>query len=412
MKKNTDDVTHTATAVSKERCFYDEYVCKYPLPVISEKFLEYIHPYFGSDINFNYNLLDPFAVFNIKNVSETGKNILNIHEKMQQILLNYFIIIYNVTKYFLIIKGLDANKQSNKCNEISGSLKEMVYGLSHMPSLVARCWIVQFCTYFSNFACWVYLTDYFGENIMGGDAIDTNINSTPTEMLARQRYDLGVEYGNLAFMFIAGISAIFSLCASKLVEWFGLKRLWILCLSVYSFVMILSPMIHDLRMALFLFSFIGLPMGASFTLPWSVVSSYSTKKDPNNAGLWLSSLNIAECGPELTMGLLGGIIIDQFKNDVSSVFFIAGIVNLFSVCLVLKVDTSLTEDDDEGTYDFVSTREKDKRCLSPLPIEKDNHELISYECSKDKKIDMLTRALHIFIVYCSDNISLHKSFSV
>eukprot|EP00483_Globobulimina_turgida_P012579 UN12602 len=117
-------------------------------------------------------------------------------------------------------------------------------------------------------------------------------------------------------------------------------------------------------------------MGASFTLPWAVVSSYSSKKDPNNAGLWLSSLNIAECGPELTVGLLGGIIIDQFKDDVSSVFFIAGIVNLFSVFLVLKVDTSLTDDVD-GRYDFVSSVDKDayedNDGLSPLPTEKDMH---------------------------------------
>eukprot|EP00483_Globobulimina_turgida_P003889 UN03897 len=178
-------------------------------------------------------------------------------------------------------------------------------------------------------------------------------------------------------MFIAGISAIFSLCATKLVAWFGLKKLWILCLCVYSFVMILSPLVQNLRTALFLFSFIGLPMGASFTLPWAVVSSYSSKKDPNNAGLWLSSLNIAECGPELTVGLLGGIIIDQFKDNVSAVFFIAGIVNLLSVFLVLKVDTSITDDGElpDGKYDIVSNVDNDvyeeNVGLSPLPIEKD-----------------------------------------
>jgi len=194
-----------------------------------------------------------------------------------------------------------------------------------------------------------------------GDAIDTNIKSTPNDIILRQKYDLGVEYGNLAFMFIAGISAIFSLLGPKLVELCGLKTLWIICLLIYSFVMILSPLIHDLHTALFLFSFIGLPMGASFTLPWTVVSSYSSKKDPNNAGLWLSSLNIAECGPELTVGLLGGLIIDQFKNDVSSVFFIAGIVNLISVFLVLKVDTSITDDNQQNNaqYDAVNNNEID-----------------------------------------------------
>ena len=244
----------------------------------------------------------------------------------------------------------DTRSHTNACHEIGGALREMCYGLSHMPSIVARCWIVQFCTYFSNFACWVYLTDYFGENIMGGDVDDKEL---------KQRYEVGVEYGNLAFMFIAGISATFSLVGPRLVGLVGIKRLWIFCLSIYSIVMMISPFIHNLHTALVLFSFIGLPMGASFTLPWAVVSSYSSKKDPNNAGLWLSSLNIAECGPELTVGLLGGVIIDWFSDDVSAVFFIAGLVNLVSVFLVLNVDTSITEEMSAGKYESVGKEEED-----------------------------------------------------
>lgn len=276
-------------------------------------------------------------------------------------------------------------EKKNVIKEIGGALKEMVYGLSHMPSIVARCWIVQFCTYFSNFACWVYLTDYFGENIMGGDAVEVNENSTPDELVARAKYDLGIEYGNLAFMFIAGISAIFSLCATKLVKLCGLKRLWIVCLLVYSIVMIASPIIPNLHTALILFAFIGLPMGASFTLPWAVVSSYSAKSDPNNAGLWLSSLNIAECGPELTVGLTGGLIIDQFKDNVSSVFFIAGVVNLISVFLVLRIDTSTVSEMDgldvSNEYDAVINKgldddEEEELGLTPPednPVNKNNN---------------------------------------
>mmetsp|Transcript_55068 Transcript_55068/g.49569 ORF Transcript_55068/g.49569 Transcript_55068/m.49569 type:complete len:679 (-) Transcript_55068:34-2070(-) len=300
----------------------------------------------------------------------------------------------------LTILPQERSDRKNVFKEIGGALHEMVYGMSHMPTIVARCWIVQFCTYFSNFACWVYLTDYFGENIMGGDAVELNENSTPDEVISRGKYDLGVEYGNLAFMFIAGLSAIFSLCATKLVKHIGLKRLWICCLLVYSIVMCLSPVIHNLHTALFLFAFIGLPMGASFTLPWAVVSSYSAKSDPNNAGLWLSSLNIAECGPELTVGLTGGLIIDQFKDNVASVFFIAGIVNLISVFLVLRIDTSDVSEidpDDAGAYDVVINKgldddEEEELGLTPPednPVNKhnidhDHDQLISDDDIKDE----------------------------
>merc|ERR1712013_958439 len=145
-------------------------------------------------------------------------------------------------------------------------------------------------------------------------------------------------------MFIAAISATFSLLSPRLERMFGLKALWVLSLCVYSAVMMVSPFVSDLNTALIVFSFIGLPMGASFTVPWAVVSSYCAKKDRANAGLWLSSLNIAECGPELSVGLLGGLIVDRFWGDVSSVFFLAGVVNLVSVLLVVRVDLSITRD--------------------------------------------------------------------
>merc|ERR1712244_183031 len=121
--------------------------------------------------------------------------------------------------------------------------------------------------------------------------------------------------------------------------------------------MIVSPWITHLHSALLLFSLIGFPMGASFTLPWSVVSSYSSRMDPNNAGLWLSSLNIAECGPELTVGLLGGIIVDRFWGDVSSVFFLAGLVNLLSVSLLINADLSVHDTEQTQQYGAVGGNE-------------------------------------------------------
>ena len=46
----------------------------------------------------------------------------------------------------------EAEQSGHACSEFGGALSEMVLGLRHMPSIVARCWTVQFCTYFSNFA--------------------------------------------------------------------------------------------------------------------------------------------------------------------------------------------------------------------------------------------------------------------
>lgn len=67
------------------------------------------------------------------------------------------------------------------------------------------------------------------------------------------------------------------------------------------------------------------------------------------------------------MGLLGGFIIDQFGNNVASVFFIAGIVNLISVFLVLRVETNVMENrhnykNEESEYDVVDNLEEIDEC--------------------------------------------------
>eukprot|EP01084_Bolivina_argentea_P036051 66730_1 len=177
-------------------------------------------------------------------------------------------------------------------------LRQLVIGITEMPHIVKRCWFIQFCAYFGHFANWVYLCEYFGTQIMNGDP-DRNSDT-------HDLYKLGVEYGNLSFMFISVISVVFSFCITKIVHLFGLKNTWMACLITYALVMVSSLFIYNVYVALFVFSFAGIPMAASFTIPWGIVASYSSRYDADRACLWTVVLNIAECGPELTVALTAG----------------------------------------------------------------------------------------------------------
>ncbi len=98
------------TAVLKERGIYDEYVCKYSLPVISDEFLEYIHPYFESNFN-NYDIFDRFSngKASATNIIQDGNNNNKIffNNKVNSyetyllfIVLSQFILIYPCTRVF------------------------------------------------------------------------------------------------------------------------------------------------------------------------------------------------------------------------------------------------------------------------------------------------------------------------
>ena len=194
---------------------------------------------------------------------------------------------------------------------------------------------------------------------MGGDP-DASESSDDYKL-----YEKGVSYGNLAFCLISAISAVFSFVAPHVVNLFGLKLTWAVCLMIYAFVLLISPMLTSVWIAILLFSLVGFPMGArfvsiciylylhlclfwcvldtnkycySFTLPWSVVAEYSALHgSEKHGGLWATSMNMAECFPELCIGLLGGSITDYFNGNISSVLFIAGIIVLIGSFLTTHV---------------------------------------------------------------------------
>ena len=167
---------------------------------------------------------------------------------------------------------------------------------------------------------------------MGGDP-DASESSH-----AYKLYEKGVSYGNLAFCLISAVSALFSFVAPHVVNLFGLKLTWAVCLMIYAFVLLLSPMLNSVWIALCLFSLVGLPMGASFTLPWSVVAEYSALHGSDkHGGLWATSMNMAECFPELCIGLLGGSITDYFDDNISSVLFLGGIIVLVGAFMTTHV---------------------------------------------------------------------------
>ncbi len=245
------------------------------------------------------------------------------------------VMVLSVVMTTILVQEVPLNDSSSSSTPMTRVLaermKEIAIGVMTMPLTVRRCWMIQFCSYFGHFANWVYLCEYFGTQIMGGHP----------QKLDAEKYDLyrtGVEYGNLCFMLISLVSIAFSFCISKLVELLGLKHLWMLCLWVYALVLSLSIFVSDLYLALFLFSLAGLPMAASFTIPWSVVGAYSKQYDRERACLWTVILNVAECGPELILALVSGFIVDLFRGRVAGVFVVSAAMNAVGVWLVAITD--------------------------------------------------------------------------
>ena len=85
-------------------------------------------------------------------------------------------------------------------NPYNGNMNMCLFGLVNiynaiwrLPRLIWKLMHTQFWSFIGFVAMWVYLTDYYGENIMGGD-VHAKEGSKDYSL-----YQLGVQYGNLGY---------------------------------------------------------------------------------------------------------------------------------------------------------------------------------------------------------------------
>ena len=140
-------------------------------------------------------------------------------------------IVYLIGAIIIIISSsatvLAVRNDKENDNPYNGSMNMCLFGLVNiykailrLPRLFWKLMHTQFWSFIGFVAMWVYLTDYYGENIMGGD-VHAKEGSTDYSL-----YQLGVQYGNLGYTIQGIVMLIMAYISPWLADLIGMKICW------------------------------------------------------------------------------------------------------------------------------------------------------------------------------------------
>ena len=133
---------------------------------------------------------------------------------------------------------------------------------------------------YSNFFAWagvmgflLFYTDYMGEIVYHGKP------SAPVGSSLRTQYDDGVRMGSFGLFLHAVLSSFAAPTIEKLVQYYGMKRIHVTCLGIFTVSIILILLSENLVIINILAMTTGIAFASMTTIPLSLVGAYHEDKE-------------------------------------------------------------------------------------------------------------------------------------
>jgi len=200
--------------------------------------------------------------------------------------------------------------------------------LVSMPRPISRAYLVQFWLYFGLFASYIYLTDWFGKKVTGGDP-----QSNDEEIVEKYRY--GVRMASIGLSFGAIFAVVGSMILPLIIKRCGYRWTWFFCMLFYATFMLMTPFCNSIGMGLMIVTCLGIGQAAAMVIGWSIVTETVAKSDQK--GIYTTLFSTSHTVPELVTALSAGEIIHLFGDQVSAVLAVGGVFALFGANAALYV---------------------------------------------------------------------------
>merc|ERR1719242_2028185 len=233
----------------------------------------------------------------------------------------------------------EANQGSN-ANIVPESDVEMVLQLqrskfqrikdavSAMPRPISRAYLVQFWLYFGLFASYIYLTDWFGKKVTGGDPHSSDARGV-------ERYRYGVRMASIGLSFGAVFAVVGSMILPLIIKRFGYRWTWFFCMLFYASFLLATPFCSSIAMGLVIVTCLGIGQATAMVIGWSIVTETVAKSDQK--GIYTTLFSTSHTVPELVTALSAGEIIHLFGSQVSAVLAVGGVFALFGANAALYI---------------------------------------------------------------------------
>ncbi|KAG2459884.1 S45A3 protein, partial [Polypterus senegalus] len=143
----------------------------------------------------------------------------------------------------------------------------------HIPQVMRQLCMAQLCSWMAVMSFMLFYTDFIGEGLYEG------VPSAAPGTELRIRYDEGIRMGSIGLFLQCATSIFFSIVMSKLVRYFGSKRIYLA--SMVSFT--LSALVICLSKSIVLVTFMSALTGFAYatlqTLPYTLTCHYHKEKE-------------------------------------------------------------------------------------------------------------------------------------
>lgn len=229
---------------------------------------------------------------------------------------------------------LDENPSERR--SVGGELRHMARetgsALRALPKAIQQVFVVQWFTYLSFMIMFIYLSDWVGLEVTGGDA------DAPPSSAAHARFSAGVVLANKGLLAMSILSMLLSPAVPMLARVIGTRLLWSTSLAVLGCALIGTLLRPNEIGALFIAICIAFPLSTAFTIPWAIACLALRGPLAQQRGLYLAIFNLSQATPGVVASLTGGLIVHFARGRLAIVLATAGVAAIFGAVAVIFVE--------------------------------------------------------------------------
>ncbi|KAJ5074697.1 sugar transporter [Anaeramoeba ignava] len=193
--------------------------------------------------------------------------------------------------------------------------------------------MIYFLSWMAYFPFQVYMTDYMGKRIYGGDP------NADDGTKAKNDYDQGVRKGAFTFAMMSIVTVVCSIhVIDKLIEWFGHKIVYFASQILAAICWILPLWVTSVSGTVALFSLVGINFTVFNAIPFSLLNLFSKKKE--DEGLYVGVLNsFAVIAQTISNFVAGSFVLHFADGKLQWSIATGGFFSIITGFLVFILDT-------------------------------------------------------------------------
>lgn len=202
-------------------------------------------------------------------------------------------------------------------------IKDIIEGITHMPSVMRQLALVQFFTWMGLFFMWIYFTIAIPQTCFGNPPVGS------------EDYIAATQWGSLCFGFYSFITFLFAFLLPRITRYLSRKVTHGLCLLIGGAGLIAVWFITNKYLLFLSMTGVGIAWASILSMPYAILSTHIPRQ---KMGLYMGIFNFFIVLPEIVTTLFFGYILSHFlhNNKVLAVT-VGGFVLLLAGILMFRV---------------------------------------------------------------------------